>query len=97
MVKTRVKDRSWTDWAYLPETLLKYDLGSGESVTPEPTQPETELILGKRVLKLKSPNMTGDDVKEMQTRLNALGYSCGTADGVFGKKTGQARMQETGA
>lgn len=87
VVKTRVKDRSWTDWAYLPETLLKYDLGSGESVTIEPTQPETELILGKRVLKLKSPNMTGDDVKEMQTRLNALGYSCGTADGVFGKNT----------
>ena len=92
IVKTRVKDRSWTDWAYLPESLLKYDLGAGDTVTPaEPVQttptPPTVRKLGDRILKLKTPNMTGDDVKEMQSRLNALGYSCGTADGEFGKKT----------
>lgn len=40
-----------------------------------------------RVLRLTDPYMKGDDVKEVQKRLNELGYNCGTADGVFGKKT----------
>ena len=90
VVKTKVKDRSWTEWAYMPESLLKYD-GSAATVTPdpEPEQPTTttSTLLGKRILKRKSPMMTGSDVKEMQTRLNKLGYSCGTADGEFGKNT----------
>ena len=30
---------------------------------------------------------SGDDVKELQTRLNKLGFECGAADGIFGKKT----------
>lgn len=34
--------------------------------------------------------MNGDDVKELQTKLNKLGYSCGTADGIFGAKTDAA-------
>lgn len=29
----------------------------------------------------------GDDVKKLQETLNALGYDCGTADGIFGEKT----------
>ena len=29
----------------------------------------------------------GEDVKTLQTRLNALGYDCGTVDGIFGIKT----------
>lgn len=32
----------------------------------------------------------GDEVKELQQRLNELGYSCGSADGIFGSKTEQA-------
>ena len=32
----------------------------------------------------------GDEVKELQQQLNALGYSCGSADGIFGSKTEQA-------
>nr|DAZ02133.1 MAG TPA: lysozyme family protein [Caudoviricetes sp.] len=40
-----------------------------------------------RVLKLVSPMMRGDDVNELQIRLNDAGYSCGAADGIFGKKT----------
>lgn len=40
-----------------------------------------------RVLRLTDPYMKGEDVKEVQKRLNELGYNCGTADGVFGKKT----------
>lgn len=40
--------------------------------------------LGDRVLK---NGLKGKDVEEMQTRLNALGYSCGKADGDFGANT----------
>ena len=29
----------------------------------------------------------GEEVKQMQARLNALGYSCGNADGIYGTKT----------
>ena len=30
---------------------------------------------------------SGSDVRDMQIMLNALGYDCGTADGIFGNKT----------
>ncbi len=33
---------------------------------------------------------SGDSVKKLQNRLNSLGYSCGTADGIFGAKTESA-------
>lgn len=79
VVKTKVKDRTWKEWAYLPETLLHYDTADGDIVPMHK--------LGDRNLKLTSPYMRGDDVKEMQNALNALGYDCGTADGVFGKNT----------
>lgn len=29
----------------------------------------------------------GDDVKKLQETLNAMGYDCGAADGIFGVKT----------
>lgn len=32
----------------------------------------------------------GEDVRELQQRLNASGYSCGKADGIFGQKTLEA-------
>lgn len=32
----------------------------------------------------------GDDVKKLQNRLNALGFSAGTADGIYGSKTESA-------
>lgn len=94
VVKTKVKSRSWKEWAYLPESLLKYDVGPDQTVTePTPvTTPTTTYTLGSRILKLKSPYMEGSDVKEMQEALNALGYNCGTADGIFGKNTEKGVM-----
>ena len=85
VVKTKVKDRSWTSWAYLPESLLNYDTEES-TVTPE-AESEKSAALGDRTLRLTSPYMRGDDVKELQTALNALGYDCGEVDGVFGKNT----------
>ena len=32
----------------------------------------------------------GEEVRELQQRLNASGYSCGKADGIFGQKTLEA-------
>lgn len=85
VVKTKVSERSWTHWAYMPESLLDYD-GKAAEVQPEP---EKVYKLGKRILKYEQgePLMTGADVKELQTRLNALGHDCGKADGEFGKNT----------
>lgn len=37
-----------------------------------------------RTMKMGS---TGEDVRQLQEMLNALGYSCGTADGLFGNRT----------
>lgn len=45
---------------------------------------DVELKLGNRTLK---QGMTGDDVEELQTRLNALKFDCGAVDGDFGKNT----------
>ncbi|MEG2789669.1 MAG: peptidoglycan-binding protein [Romboutsia sp.] len=43
-----------------------------------------------RPLSLKSPQIYGADVKEVQKRLNALGYSAGTVDGYFGPNADKA-------
>lgn len=50
-----------------------------------------------RILKLKTPRMTGDDIKWTQKRLNTLGYNCGTVDGIFGPKTDAAVKKFQGA
>ncbi len=55
-----------------------------EGATTTPT--ETKRVLGSRLLK---KGMSGDDVKELQSALIALGYDCGKygADGDFGSGT----------
>ena len=40
-----------------------------------------------KVITKTSPLMKGEDIKALQTALNALGYDCGTADGIAGDKT----------
>ena len=40
-----------------------------------------------RLLKRTYPMMRGDDVRTLQEQLNALGFDCGAADGIFGNKT----------
>jgi N-acetylmuramoyl-L-alanine amidase len=43
--------------------------------------------LGDRLLYVSRPMMHGDDVRELQRRLNRLGFDCGYDDGLFGPQT----------
>jgi N-acetylmuramoyl-L-alanine amidase len=45
---------------------------------------------GDRLLFLTSPNMRGDDVAELQSRLARLGFDCGRGDGILGPRTARA-------
>lgn len=49
--------------------------------------------LGDRTLYLRLPNFHGADVQTLQHALNALGFSCGEADGYFGPHTEAALQQ----
>lgn len=46
--------------------------------------------LGNRLLVLTSPNIRGDDVADLQSRLGVLGFDCGRPDGIFGPLTAHA-------
>ena len=49
--------------------------------------------LGDRTLYLRSPAFRGDDVRELQRRLNALGFDAGKEDGIFGPRTSEGAME----
>ncbi|MEX0869331.1 MAG: peptidoglycan-binding protein [Nitriliruptoraceae bacterium] len=46
--------------------------------------------LGDRLLYLTNPPLHGDDVRDLQRRLNRLGFDCGYDDGVYGDRTADA-------
>lgn len=48
---------------------------------------ESGYRLGDRTLYLRSPAFRGDDVRELQRLLNALGFDAGKQDGIFGPRT----------
>lgn len=43
--------------------------------------------LGDRLLFMRRPMLRGEDVSELQSRLNSLGFDAGKADGIFGPHT----------
>lgn len=51
---------------------------------------EAAWTLGDRVLVLRSPNLRGDDVAEMQRIVSRLGFDCGRIDGIFGPLAARA-------
>lgn len=51
---------------------------------------EASRNLGDRNLYLTEPMLRGDDVRELQRRLNRLGFDAGYVDGVFGPQTAEA-------
>jgi N-acetylmuramoyl-L-alanine amidase len=51
---------------------------------------ESSWTLGDRPLRLSQPFLRGDDVRELQSQLNALGFTAGKHDGIFGLGTAAA-------
>jgi N-acetylmuramoyl-L-alanine amidase len=51
---------------------------------------ESGFALGDRLLYERSPNLRGDDVTELQHRLNGLGFDAGREDGILGPETATA-------
>ena len=72
VVKTKISERGWK-YAARP--------AFWEDISPEP------VYTLSRELFLSEPMMQGNDVAMVQGKLNLKGYSCGQADGIFGKKT----------
>jgi N-acetylmuramoyl-L-alanine amidase len=54
---------------------------------------EAGFRLGDRMLYLRQPMLRGDDVTELQQRLNALGFDAGREDGILGPETETAIRQ----
>ena len=84
--RNKVKDGPWTEWGKLPASMISYeDTSSGADA---PTDGTGEGI-GDRDL---YNGCEGADVKQLQTNLIKLGFSCGKwgADGEFGDCTEQA-------
>jgi N-acetylmuramoyl-L-alanine amidase len=51
---------------------------------------EASFSLGDRYLYLRIPTFRGDDVREIQSYLNRLGFNAGREDGIFGQDTDEA-------
>jgi N-acetylmuramoyl-L-alanine amidase len=54
---------------------------------------ESSYTLGDRLLYSRSPMLRGDDVIDLQGRLNSLGFDAGRQDGILGPETETALRQ----
>jgi len=54
---------------------------------------DASFSLGDRMLYLRLPHFHGRDVTVLQRALNALGFACGTVDGIFGAFTEHAARE----
>jgi N-acetylmuramoyl-L-alanine amidase len=54
---------------------------------------ESGFALGDRMLYFRQPMPRGDDVAELQRRLNALGFHAGREDGILGEETAVAIVE----
>lgn len=87
VVKTAVRNRTWTHWAALPGVLSE---GSTVVSKPTSTPTQTKPTEGKTVvieLNTLRSGSKGEQVKTLQRLLNATGHVCGSSDGIFGVKT----------
>jgi N-acetylmuramoyl-L-alanine amidase len=54
---------------------------------------ESGFSLGDRLLYFRAPMVRGDDVVDLQRRLNGLGFDAGREDGIFGSETNDALVE----
>lgn len=77
-------DKAWTHYA-IPAGLYTAEeiaaAGKPEPEKPDPDKPEETVVFNLR------RGSKGSEVTKLQQALNAQGYDCGTADGIFGAKT----------
>lgn len=77
-------DKAWTHYA-IPAGLYTSEeiaaAGKPELEKPDTSKPTESVVFNLR------RGSKGADVTKLQIALNALGYDCGTADGIFGAKT----------
>ena len=76
--------KAWTEWLQLRD--VDYDRA------PSTAEITTGAFVIRRLLKLKSPYMRGDDVRDVQEQLLGRRYDVGgtSADGVYGPNTTRA-------
>lgn len=94
VVITKLKDRPWSKWGKLP--YIEYKAVTEEKPAKNENTASKYAFVLKRILYYNTkrygkptPNMTGADVKAVQARLMALGFSVGVdgADGIYGHNT----------
>lgn len=102
VVKTRIKDRSWTKWGQLPASMLDYVSGGAAPVEPEqPATPEKPDSNSNVKCPYPEPDQSlkkgskGEGVKWLQWMLTKCGYSVGPCgiDGIFGSATRSAALR----
>ena len=95
IVKTRIKERSWTKWGQLPSSMLDY-VEDSEPGTPEPETPSSPATPKACPYAEPTKNLKkgakGEGVKWVQWTLTHCDYSVGSygIDGDFGNATNAA-------
>lgn len=72
---------------YPLQEIKEYALGQSATVPPVIAQPSVDIPALTRNLKLDSPMMRGDDVRNVQKRLDRHLVDVGGIDGIYGKRT----------
>ena len=75
-------DKAWTHYAIPAGLYMAEEIAAAGN--PEPAKPAETVVFNLR------RGSKGADVTNLQTALNAQGYDCGTADGIFGAATEKA-------
>lgn len=91
VVKTAVKDRSWTHWAALPGVLTGEEVTKTEAPPKaEPATPTQTTQSGVISMMTLKNGHRGTQVKVLQWLLSQNGFDAGKIDGIFGANTKKA-------